>query len=53
MKDRLVTNISEIGEAFKMDESMECATKINHIMNEDYNVRSRYEYNIKSKVMEN
>ena len=40
-EERLVSSIREIGLAFANDDSVECANKINHILNDDF-VLDRY-----------
>ena len=41
---KLVTSVNEIGKAFKDDGSVETATKVYSILNEDFKIRSGYEY---------
>ena len=51
LNSNLVTSIKEIGQAFSNDDSIECATKINTILNEDFRIRSGYERTIESIIM--
>ena len=48
---KLVSSIKEIGQAFSIDESMECATEIYTILNEDFRIRSGYERTIEAVIM--
>ena len=48
---KLVTSITEIGNMFKNDGSV--ATKINTILNEDFKIRSGYEYYAEEIIMKN
>ena len=50
---KLVTSITEIGKAFKNDGSIATATKINSILNEDFKIRSGYEYYGEGIIMKN
>ena len=45
-ENEMVMSIHEIGEAFSKNKSVEFATKINQIIYEDNNIRSRYEYEV-------
>ena len=40
VNEKLVSSIKEIGQAFSTDDSIECATKINTVLNEDFRIRS-------------
>ena len=48
---RAVSSISEIGKAFKNDDSIECAVKINKILNESFDKNGVYSYYCENKVM--
>ena len=48
---KIVSSIKEIGQAFQNDDSIECATKINTILNADFRIRSGYERTIESVIM--
>ena len=48
---KVVESIREIGEALENDDSVECATKINAILNEDFRIRSNHEYYTERIVM--
>ena len=48
---QLVTSLKEIGEAFKKDESIECATNINYVVNEGFQIRTGYDVYAKNRVI--
>ena len=48
---KIVTSIHEIGLAFKKNGTVEVATKMNIILNEDFKIRSGYEYYTEGIIM--
>ena len=48
---QLVTSLKEIGEAFKKDESIECALKINYVMNDAVQIGVGYDVYAEQIVM--
>ena len=48
---RIVQSYKDIGLAWKSDDSIECAAKINTIMNNTFTENSGYEYYLETKIM--
>ena len=49
---KLCSSLKEIGEYVKKDESIECATKINYVVNEGFQIRMGYDVYAENRVME-
>ena len=49
---KLCSSLKEIGEYVKKDESIECATKINYVVNEGFQIRTGYDVYAENRVME-
>ena len=48
---KLCSSLKEIGECFKKDASIDCATKINYVVNEGFEIRTGYDVYAENRVM--